>query len=327
MVDEPETQEPIHYIAETGEGSLLEQTRILAESALRPDLLRVEVANGVDGVPVELGRDSEGNTTLTVHGPDEFDAYRGKPLFRSGTALLGSLDSLIDYTNRFKGPCSVVFADDDRKTPSITTVFDYHSEGAANEGGQAFGRHQARHMLPLSDEWKAWADLNGEAITMPNFARFLEDHIVDVLPPGLIELSEAQQKFVSALGGNGRIADPAKLMELATGMRVFEEAEVEQATTLQSGEGQLVVRSRHTDGQGGTLIVPSMFVIAIPVFRHGEPYQLLARLRYRKTSGGIVFVYELWRDDGVFDHAFDEAAKRIREETSAVVFRGSRGDS
>jgi hypothetical protein len=73
-----------------------------------------------------------------------------------------------------------VFADDNRKAPSITAVLDYHKRGGPDDGGQRFGRHQARHLLPLSDEWKAWAELNGEAITMPNFARFLEDHIVDV---------------------------------------------------------------------------------------------------------------------------------------------------
>lgn len=161
---------------------------------------------------------------------------------------------------------------------------------------------------------------------MPNFARFLEDHIVDVLSPGMIELSPAQEQFVEALGGRGRIADPARLMELATGLRVYEEAQVSQVTNLQSGEGELVLSSQHGDGQGGKLNIPSMFVIAIPVFQHGERYQILVRLRYRKVSG-IVFIYELWRDDMVFDHAFNEGVERVRDETKLTVYRGSRGNS
>jgi hypothetical protein len=311
-------------ILETGEGSLLEHTRSLVDVSLKPTVAQLDIGNG-EAALIELGREGD-DTKFSVLPPSDFDAYRKNPLYRRGTAELGSLDSLIEYTNRFKDSDSVVFADDERKSPSITTVLDYHPHGGPDAGAR-FGRHQARHMLPLSDEWRAWAELNGEAITMSNFARFLEDHIVDVMPPGMIELSEAQDKFVQTLGGTGRIADPAKLMELATGMRVFEEAEVTQATRIQTGESQLVVKNKHVDEQGVELIVPSMFVIAIPVFRHGEPYQLLVRLRYRKTGQGIVFVYELWRDDRVFDHAFDEAAQRLQDETSLLVLRGKRGDS
>jgi hypothetical protein len=116
-------------------------------------------------------------------------------------------------------------------------------------------------------------------------------------------------------------------MELATGLRIYEEAQVSQATNLQSGEGELILTSTHSDGQGGKLLIPSMFVIAIPVFQHGELYQIVVRLRYRKTGAGIVFVYELWRDALVFDHAFNEAVQRVREETSLTVYRGTRGNS
>jgi hypothetical protein len=289
-------------------GSVLEQTRALVDETVKPTLGQVELRDG-ETAHVLLEHDG-----FSVIDPDGFNDYRAKPLFYSGTAELGDLDSLIAYTNRHKDDCSVVFADDDRKAPTFTSVLDYHSAGGPASGGQRFGRHQARHALPLSDEWKAWADLNSEPITMPNFARFLEDHIIDVMPPGMIELSEAQEKFVAALGGSGRIADPAKLMELATGLRIYEEAQVSQATNLQSGEGELILTSTHSDGQGGKLLI-------------GELYQIVVRLRYRKTGAGIVFVYELWRDALVFDHAFNEAVQRVREETSLTVYRGTRGNS
>lgn len=318
---EDETETKAHYIGETGEGSLLEQTVALVDQRRRSDILKIDdIANLIEPARVELG--PEGGAEIIPAG--DFDSYRSKPLYRDGTADLGSLDSLILFTKRYKGADSVVFADDNRTNPSIVSVLDYHPSGPE---GAAFGRFGARHNLPLSDEWQAWAKWNGETITMPNFARFLEDHIVDVLPPGMVELSEEQQRFVDALGGDHRIADPAKLMELATGLRVFEDSEVSQATNLQSGEGQLILTNTHTDGAGGKLIIPSMFVIAVPVFRHGERYQIIVRLRYRRTSSGIVFIYELWRDDLVFDHAFNEASRRVDEETEVPVFRGTRGDS
>jgi hypothetical protein len=67
-----------------------------------------------------------------------------------------------------------------------------------------------------------------------------------------------------------------------------------------------------------------MVVLNIPVFKSGELYQILVRLRYRKQAGGVVFFYELWRDDRVFDHAFDEAAERLSGATSLPLFRGRR---
>jgi hypothetical protein len=176
---------------ETGEGSLLKIAIAAAEERTRSKLMLARgVQNAVEDVAVELSP----NGGVSIIDADAFDSYRDKPLFVSGTAQLGDLASLILYANRHKDSDSVVFASDDRKAPAITAVLDYAKQGGPADGGQRFGRHQATHLLPLSDEWKAWADLNGETITMPNFARFLEDHIIDVLPPGMIELSEAQEQ-------------------------------------------------------------------------------------------------------------------------------------
>lgn len=302
-----------------GLGSLVAETRALIDEQGKPTLQPVVLDTG-DTAYVELSKDNG----TTVLNPKDFDAWRRNPLFREDKARLTSLAGLIDYTVRFRDADSVVFANDDRNNPSITTVLDYHRAGEAGVAEARFGRHEARYSVPLSDEWKAWHENNAASLTMANFARFLEDHIIDVLPAGAVNLSEEQRRFVETLGGTKRVADPAKLMELATGMQVFEEGEVTQATKLQSGEGKIIVENRHTDGQGGELTIPSLFVIAIPVFRGGDPYAIVVRLRYRKTAQGILFFYELWRDDRVFDHAFDEMVAQIEAETSLSVFRGSR---
>ncbi len=302
-----------------GLGSLVRETRELIDEQGKPSIVPLKLDTG-ETAYVELSKDNG----TTVLDPDLFDAYRVNPLFREDKAKLTSLAGLIDYTVRFRDPDSVVFANDDRNNPSITTVLDYHRAGEAGVAEARFGRHEARYSVPLSDEWRAWHEHNAESLTMSNFARFLEDHIIDVLPAGAVDLSEEQRRFVDTLGGSKRVADPAKLMELATGMQIYEEGEVTQATKLQSGEGKIIVENRHTDGQGGELTIPSLFVIAIPVFRGGDPYAIVVRLRYRKTTQGILFFYELWRDDRVFDHAFDEMVNLVQAETGLSVFRGAR---
>lgn len=306
-------------VGETGEGSLLAQTRNLVEAAHKPKIVTVDIG-GEETALVALKPDGE----YEEISPDYFDGWRSKPLRLTENPTVTSLASLIDYTNRFKGSASVVFASDDRASPSISTVLDYHLSGPPGDDNARHGNHVVNFPVPLSDEWKAWTKLNGQNISMPNFARFLEDHIVDVLPQGMIALSDEQERFISALGGMDRVADPAKLMELASGLQVFTKGELQQAQRLASGEAQLTIREQHVDAAGQQLVIPSTFVIAIPVFRNGDRYQILVRLRYRATGEGVVFFYELWRNDLVFDHAFDEAVQKVGEETSLPVFRGSR---
>lgn len=93
----------------------------------------------------------------------------------------------------------------------------------------------------------------------------------------------------------------------------------------QSGEGHIRFSVEHETKTrtGGTVKVPTMFFIAIPVFAKGPFYRIGARLRYRKTAEGVKFWYDLYRADRSFDHAFDEAVEKVRVETPAAVFFGA----
>lgn len=249
-----------------------------------------------------------------------FDEYRLNPRIREGSATLTSIESLIDHVNRFKDADSALFAVDDRANPSITAVLDYHRAGAAAE--PRFGRHRSLFQFPLSDEWKAWTKSDGETFSMGEFAAFLEDRIIDVLDliPGEDSLPEDMQRFVNTVGGS--IASPSKLIELSVGLKVNEQSAVKEAINLSSGEAQVQFIAQHVDDAGQPLRVPGLFLIGIPVFRHGPHYRIAARLRYRKTSGGLVFFYQLWRADRVFDHSFREACERVRVETDLPMLFG-----
>jgi uncharacterized protein YfdQ (DUF2303 family) len=253
-----------------------------------------------------------------------FDAYRTQPRFRHGTAAMLSLDSLIDHTNRFKDEGSMLFADDNRDAPSIMSVLDYHPAGEALTTAPRFGKHRATFNFPLSDEWKAWTEFNKAPLKMAAFAEFVEERIIDVLHliPEEDELSHDLQKFISACGGEAIIATPQKLVELSRGLKVNESSVIKEVVNLGTGEGQILFSSEHSDSNGQPLRVPSLFLIAIPVFRNGPLYRLAARLRYRKTAEGILFWYDLWRADRVFDHAFKEGCERARIETELPLLFG-----
>jgi uncharacterized protein YfdQ (DUF2303 family) len=297
---------------------IVRDVRSLVEHYVHADVILVTDPTTGAAAPV-----IRSGSSVTALPPSIFDPYLAAPRHRQGVATMLSLDSLIEQTKRFSDQDSVVFANDDRASPSLTTVFDYHPKGGPDTKPR-HGRHRATFTFPLSDEWKAWTEKNGEVMSMADFAAFVENRLPDVLYliPGEDSLPEDLQRLVETLGGADTIATPNKLMELARGLQVNENAVAQETVNLASGEGIIRFQAQHTDETGAPLRVPALFLIAIPVFRNGPFYRIAARLRYRKQSGRIVFWYELWRTDRTFDHAFSEAVERVHIETELPVLIG-----
>lgn len=303
---------------------VIAEARALVETYKKPEFQTIEEPG--TGVKALVTIDGDG-----VNSVDDgvFADYRDHPKRRQGTATFTKVESLIDHVNRFKNEDSALFAADSRSAPSICAVLDYHD--AVNDANgeptpidptPRFGDHRSLFRFPLSDEWSAWNGSNAKAMSMVGFASFMEDRIVDVLDPDTGgELGEELQRFIALCGG--KIASPAKLIELSRGLQVFENSVVGEMTKLSSGEAQIEFKSEHVDAKGKPLNVPGLFLIAIPVFKHGERFRIAARLRYRKTAEGIVFWYELWRSEQVFDTAFSEACEAVRSKTGLPLFYGS----
>ena len=68
--------------------------------------------------------------------------------------------------------------------------------------------------------------------------------------------------------------------------------------------------------------MPGLFLIGLPVFRHGQFYRLAARLRYNKTPAGLIFWFDLWRGDRAFDDAFNEACELVAIKTALPLLFG-----
>lgn len=303
-----------------GISGVFEATREFVTEHLKPEI--VPVADPYSDAQV-LAVISDGCVTPL---PDTFfDSNRDGPRYRRGTAAMTSIDSFIQHVNRFGDDDTAVFADDKRDAPKLTAVLDYHRADAEGERGEyRHGKHRTTFAFPLSDEWKAWTKANSTVMTMGQFALFLEDRIGDIAIAG-DEFPDDIARFVNVNGGVESIADFATLVELSRGLKVYESAQVEEATNLNSGEGHIRFSVEHeTRGRsGGTVKVPTMFFIAIPIFKKGPFYRIGARLRYRKTAEGVKFWFDLYREDRSFDHAFAEAVERVDIETPADVFYGA----
>lgn len=246
------------------------------------------------------------------------DAYRDKPERRVGTAVVTELGSFTKHVNRFKDADSVLFANDDMKLPSLTAVLDYHRAGATSD--PRFGTHLTHYAFPLSEEWKFWTGIGGRALAQAEFAKVLEDRLMDIMDPSSI--GEATAELLTDLGV--RAAGRGKLRDLARGLDVRVDSKMSSKVNLENGETKFLFSEEHKDEEGAPLVVPSGFVIRIPVFRTGAEYQIVVRLRYRVLGGGkLAWVLDVHRPDDSFRHAFEEACGKASINTDLPVFFGS----
>ncbi|HWU01651.1 MAG TPA: DUF2303 family protein [Novosphingobium sp.] len=302
-------------IATIGGGDLIREAVAAAGQLAKVEL--VELTDPRDGTKA-LGY--IGPKGIDVLDPGNFGQYRAQPLHRTGTATHTRLDSFIAHVLRFKADHSAVFAKEDPAAPSLTAIFDYHPEGPDNINALS-RRHKAAYAFPLSEEWKAWIAADGKKMGMGDFAAFLEDRIVDIVSDAQPS-SDAAKDFMAKTGGN--LASASKLVEISRGLQINEASTLRDARNLSTGEAELVFTSQHLDQNGAKLVLPNLFMIAIPVFaRSPVYYQVLARFRYRKSGEGIVFWYELWRVDLVFEAAFAEACEQVKAETGLPLFIGA----
>ena len=251
------------------------------------------------------------------------DEYRMHPERRAGTARLGDLPSFIAHTLRFKDADSAIFATRDAERPALTTVFDYHPQGPDPLLAR-FGGHRGHYTFPLSEQWRAWAAVDGKPKTQGDFARFIEDRIMDIQPmptDGGSGAGALTLDLISMLGG--KVAGPTQMLETARGLRMHERSQVTNAVNTATGEVDLVFKTEHVNQQGQPLQVPTLFVIGIPVFEGDAAYRLPVRLTYRRDEGAIFWTIRRYRPEIVFFDAFDRALEKVRTETALPVFIGS----
>lgn len=285
-----------------------------ARQNVTPQVITVTDGKGL-AAPVLVLPNANGLTASSVKA--FLNDYRERPERRAGVATVGDITSFAEHVKRFADTDSVIFANPDPAKPSLVAVLDYHRAGATAD--PRFGAHRTSYPFPLSDEWKAWKNKNGVALTQKEFAEFIEDRIADIADG--YSVSDSSLQLAGKLGGT--FASPSKLVELSREFSVREGAAVKQATNLSSGEAQISYVTAHTDDDGKPLKVPSLFLIQIPVFRADAPYEIAVRLRYRVKEGKISWFFELYRADKVFDHAFNEACAKASSLTNLPVIVGT----
>lgn len=287
-----------------------------ARENLAPTLFEVPL-EGAD--PIRIAAVPRGHELRSIRG---FVAeYADAPPRRMGHVTVTELASFIDHAKRFADPDSALFADDTPSAPKLVAIHNYHRGGPEGTGALArFGDHRTIYPFPLSDEWNAWRKAESAgALDQRVFAEFLEDRIVDVLPPSSV--TEGTSELVRQLGIV--MASPEKLVELATSLAIRVDSKVKSSVNLATGEREIVYEETHGDQYGATKIkIPTGFVLAIPVFRGGPLYQLPVRLRYRVSGPTVKWIVQIARGEAAFRDAFRESCEEARTKTGLPLFYG-----
>jgi len=260
-----------------------------------------------------------------------------QPLQRKGTAKLGDIDSLIAWTNLFKGDSSVLFAVTDRVNPSLTAVIDYHMPGAPTLTGERDAlaqhcQHRGTFAFPMSNEWKAWQAVADRRLDKDDMGEFLEANAKDVMDPtpGILagdpdkaDLAEWETRLINvARRIEGRFGQLHELLMLSRHFKVFETSDLEDASNRDTGEQVINFKSEHVDERGAKIRVPNLFIIAIPVFEGGALYRMPVRFRYVKKGANLTFVLSPYDAEASFDAALRIEAHKARDETGLPLFMG-----
>lgn len=183
-----------------------------------------------------------------------------------------------------------------RDSAKIDAVINAH---AGSEYGAHHEDHNAVLQLRHSDDWKDWANADGQWKSQVEFAEFIEDHRPNFGKPTAAEMLELAQTFRST-----------NRVEFGSSHRV------------KSGETSLQYAEVHDAkaGKKGELTIPDEISIAMPVYDQGKPYLLTARLRYRINNGQLLLGFKLNRPKDTLQSAFDDVVTDVQGSTGQDVW-------
>lgn len=289
----------------------------------------------------------EGNVVLVVPESKKVidlreyeDARLDNPRRRRGTSRHATLASFLEHVDRQHDEGSAVFADDNMKAPSFLAIYDYNERTEiasyyadpddaseyikqSRPGLPRFGEHRALYAMPFAEEWSAWMGIAGPSapwLGQLDFAQALEDRGLEVVPPGELPKIIADSCTSLAITPAG----PSQLMSLSRGLIVRADRKVGSAVNLSTGEAKITFEETHAASvNDAPVVVPNGFVLSVPVFRDGQAYALIVRLRYRVEGANVKWKLSIHRPDAVFRDAFYDVTKDVRTKTGLPVFLGT----
>ncbi len=247
------------------------------------------------------------------------DELLARPQRRKGTASFADEKSFCEHALRFKSEHTAIFANE--ADLSVAAVLNYHDKGP--EGEANWNDHRSAYQLRTSPDFNTWTST--KPMDQAAFAAFIEENGGFIVSPGDAPkmVGEMETRFDVKCGSAKEIREIAR----AFGIRSDENID---AKVRPDGSATVTFSIEHKQSDGRPLVVPGLFVIAIPIFDRAPLADLLAvRIRFGKskpTDGSAPKI--LWRLDVVDADlarraAFGAMVERLGQHTGAPVFLGT----
>lgn len=223
-----------------------------------------------------------GESTLQI--PD-LSAWRLTPTRKTGVYKPSTVEAFGAYVERHLEPeATTVWVHP--TSGKVVAVFD--DNGVAVPGWR---QHKAVLDLETTPEWEHWASVDGVMMSQEDFAEHVEIGLDDIAEPAGADVLEMAQTFHAKTNSTFR-----------------------QATRLASGETQFQYDEEiaATAGKTGTMAIPAVLKLALAPFVGEQRYAVIARLRYRLSSGRLSLGYKLDRPAMVQRDALEAIAENLR---------------
>jgi uncharacterized protein YfdQ (DUF2303 family) len=236
-----------------------------------------------------------------AHELIDLERFQPAPRRKRGQVVLHTASAFIAYAQRhlhgegIDSP-TTIYADAD--AARFVAVLN---DATAGEPGWA--DHRAVLELRKTEPWEHWTARDGLLGSQGDFARHIEDGLLEIVNPPAADMLELAQTFEAHQGVAFKQAQ-----RLADGQRVLLYEETIEARA----------------GQRGTIEIPNEFELALAPYEGSAVVKVVARLRYRMSGGSLAIGYQLVRPHDVLRAAFIEALDIIDDEVvEAQVFRGT----
>lgn len=256
------------------------------------------------GAAISTVRQLEGHTPFAVipaGAQVEYLEERSLPSRPKGLVKLRDAVSFIAYFNDHKVERSRIYATLD-PAAFLAVLDEFDTTGATGDiTEQADWRQfRASFVVPPSREWLTWTRQNRNPMSQVAFAEFVLDNLPDVVNPDGSTLYDAAVSFEASSAGRFK-----------------------SAVRLQDGSHNFQWVNENRPGEGGTIKLPDMLELAVPVFENEPTVALQARLRYRVKDDSLSIWFELVRPHKVLEVAFRGVWNRIQEATGRTLLLGS----
>lgn len=260
---------------------------------------QAEVVNALIGhgkaMAAPFEHPSGGKAVIVPYG---FTVSHMEPLDKPLSRIKASHDfhdaqSFITYVNEFNAGATLIFAEQDRT--QITAVLDYHKSDRTPD----YCGHIAKCVLPHSEQWLAWAGIDGKEVPQALFAEFIEENALDIYEP-----------------------DSATVLEVAKSLSIKSTVEFDSAVNIANGTTQLRW-SEKQDGKGrGDIEVPQKIKLGLPVFQGGDLVEVWAFLRTRIKDGKLSFIVKMHRREMIRNEEFNRVVAKVGEGTGVTPLFG-----